>query len=164
MINMGNFVYKDQDFYYSNNFQLGILYYLSSNRKKAIYYFRKEQFFLENEIKTAENDDRIYRILAIVNAALGEKPEAINASNKTVQLLNNKTDAILEVSSEIIAAYIYLMLEEYEKGIPKLEYLLEHTGKISTDYLRNHYMWRGFMKNEKYRALVTNTKMNEKNN
>ncbi len=50
-----------------------------------------------------------------------------------------------------------------DEAISKLEYLLQKLGKMSVAYLKNHYMWRGFMENEKYRALVNNTKYQIRN-
>ena len=61
-----------------------------------------------------------------------------------------------KIDSEINMANCLLLLEGYDEGIYKLEYLLENTGKISVEYLKNHWRWRAFMKNEKYRALVNN--------
>ena len=157
-LRMGSYVFKNQDYFFSNNYQLGLLHFLASEKEKAIEYFQKEKIFLENEIMTAENDDRIYRTLAIVYAGLGENKKAINASDKTMELLHNKHDAILETISGINKAYVLLMIGNYDEGISKLENLLEHPGLISVEYLKNHHEWRGFLKNEKFKDLVSNPK------
>ena len=75
-----------------------------------------------------------------------------------MELLHNKYDAILETISGINKAYVLLMIDNYVEGISKLENLLDHPGLISVEYLKNHYEWRGFLKNEKFKDLVSNPK------
>ena len=154
----GEYIINNAFEYHSNNLDLGMMFLLNSNEEKAIEYFIRERSYLENLIALSPNDYRLYKSICIVYAGLGEKQKAKDAGEKAVQLMGIEKDAIYGVLTEIRLARILLMIEEFDEGISKLQYLLENTGRISVEYLKNHYLWKGFMKNEKYRALVNNPK------
>ena len=157
-INRDGWVMNVQLSFFSQNYPIGLGYYFTSNKEKAIEYLSREKTFLEQKIETSKNDDRLYRSLGIVYAGLGEKTKALNAGEQAEQLLSIEMDALAGVQSEVNMAMILLMVEQYDEAIAKLEYLLDYSGFISVEYLKNHYLWRGFMKNEKYQALVKNPK------
>ena len=157
LINTGRDIVSGEDHRNSNNFRIGLINHLFLDKEKASEYLKKEKSHLENKLSVPIKNIDIYRQLAIVYAALGEKANAISAANKHIQLINT-INVLDKIDSEINMANCLLLLEEYDEGISKLEDLLQTTGKISVEYLKNHWRWRAFMKNEKYRALVNNPK------
>ena len=139
--------------YFSNNYKIGLYYYLNSENEKAKEYFNKEKLFLEEKLASAKDDFRIYGSLGIVYAGLGEKTKAIEAGQRAIEICDISRDTYWCPGYSSMAK-IYLMLGEYDKGIAILESILNAPVGPTVELLKNRYDWRIFMKNEKYRAMV----------
>ena len=158
LISTGRDSESGEDHRNSNNYIIGLLHHLFLDKEKASEYLKIEKSYLENRVSVPVKNIGIYKRLATVYAALGEKANALSAANKSIQLINPNVNLLDKIDAEINIAYCLLLLEEYDEGVSKLEDLLQTTGKISVELLKIHWWWKAFMKNEKYRALVNDPK------
>ncbi|MCH7515164.1 MAG: tetratricopeptide repeat protein, partial [Bacteroidetes bacterium] len=113
-------VMADQTFYTPKPLQLGLIYYVMSDRELANKHFQKARQVLEDKLRELPDDSRLYSSLGIVYAGLGMTEEAMAANNKALAIINISVDALRGFWRELDMARILLMIGEYDEAIAKL--------------------------------------------
>ena len=149
-------VYEDE--YSTKSMQLGLVYFMMSNRELARTHFQKARQLLENKLKELPEDPRLYSSLGIIYAGLGMKEEAINSGNKALSIMNISLDALEGFYRELDMARILCMIGEYEESITKLEFLLQTNGNLSVELLKRNPFWDPMRDIDSFKALIENPK------
>jgi len=142
----------------TKNLQLGLIYYIMSNEKLAAKYFEAERIYLEEKIKTFNNDSRLYSSLGMTYAGLGMKEKAIENGKKAVEILGYKIDAHGGFYNEMDLTRILLIIGEYEKVLTRLEFLLNQNGEISIELLKIDPFWDQLEDMERFQEIISNPK------
>ena len=140
------------------SFQLGLIYYVMSNRELANKHFQEARQILEDELNELQDDSRLYSSLGIVYAGLGMREEARTAGNKALAIMNISVDAIRGFFREWDMAWILLMIGEYDEAIAKLEFLLQQNGFLSVELLKKEPFWDPIREMDAFKELIENPK------
>jgi len=138
--------------------QLGLIYYIMSDRELANTHFQEARQVLEDGLSELQDDSRLYSSLGIVYAGLGMTEEAMAAGNKALAIINISVDALRGFHRELDMAKILLMIGEYDKAIAKLEFLLQRNGWISVELLKKDPFWDPLRDIDAFKALIKNPK------
>jgi tetratricopeptide (TPR) repeat protein len=141
------------------------LYILKSQMAGDIYQYMKKpelartsfdsaRILLEKELKKQPDDPCIHGQLGIVYAKLGRKEEAIKEGKLAVELNPVSKDALFGPTRIAELAYIYLIVEEYDLAIDKLEYLLSIPSYISVPWLKLNPKWDSLRQHPKFQQLL----------
>jgi len=144
--------------YTTKSLQLGLIYYVKSDREQANTHFNKARQELEDKLSLLQNDSRIYSSLGLVYAGLGLKEEAVKANDKAMSIMNISVDAFRGVFRELDMAQILVMIGEYDEAITKLEFLLMQNSYISVELLKKDPFWDPLMDIEAFKTLIDNPK------
>jgi tetratricopeptide (TPR) repeat protein len=151
-------VMADQWAYTPKSLQLGLIYYVMSDRELANTHFQVARQILEDGLNALQDDSRLYSSLGIVYAGLGMTEEAMVANNKALAIMNISIDAFRGFYRELDMARILLMIGEYDEAIAKLEFLLQQNGLISVELLKKDLLWDPLRDIEAFKALIANPK------
>jgi len=151
-------VMADQWAYTPKPLQLGLIYYLRSDRELANTHFQEARQVLEDDLTTLQNDSRLFSSLGITYAGLGMAEEAMAANNKALAIMNISVDAFRGFYRELDMARILLMIGRYDEAIAKLEFLLQQNGLISVDLLKKDPFWDPLRDMDGFKALIENPK------
>jgi tetratricopeptide (TPR) repeat protein len=77
-----------------------------------------------------------YSALGIACAGLGLREEALRAANRGTELMPPSKDLWKALYRIEDLALVYTMLGQQDEAIERLDFLLSHTGEISTHTLR----------------------------
>ena len=151
-------VMADQYYYTPKPLQLGLIYYVMSDRELANTYFQKARQVLEEKLSDLPDDSRLYSSLGIVYAGLGMTEEAMVANNQALAIMNISVDAYRGFYRELDMARILLMIGRYEEAIAKLEFLFQQNGLISVELLKRDPLWDPLRDIDSFKALIENPK------
>ena len=148
----------DHHIYMPKSLQLGLIFYLMSNRELANKHFQEARQVLDDKLSDSQDDSRLYSSLGIVYAGLGMNKEAMVAGNKALAIMNISVDAPRGFFRELDIARIQLMIGNYNKAIAKLEFLLQQNGFISVERLKKDPFWDQLRNMDAFKALIENPK------
>jgi TolB-like protein/class 3 adenylate cyclase/Flp pilus assembly protein TadD len=138
--------------------QLGLIYYIKSEKALARIHFEEARKVLEDKLKVLPDDSRIYSSLGIAFAGLGMNEEAINASKKALELMNISIDAMRGRIREWDFARTLMMVGEYEEAIKKIDFLLDQYGNISVEQIKIDPFWDPLRDMDTFKELLANPK------
>ena len=147
-----------QSAYTPKSLQLGLIYYMMSDRELANTHFQEARQVLEDRLSELPNDSRLYSSLGIVYAGLGMLEEAMAAGNKALAIMNISVDALRGFYRELDMAMILLMIGQHDEAIAKLEFLLQQNGYISVELLKKDPFWDPLRIIDAFKALIENPK------
>ncbi len=124
----------------------------SESAKKS---YQKAVIQLEQKIRTAPNDERLYSALGIALAGVGRREDALRAGLKAVELLPIEKEAWRGSFRLIDLAQIYAMIGEEDKSIDLLEKLLSIPCELSVQSLRYDPSWIPLKNNKRFQKLIT---------
>jgi TolB-like protein/Tfp pilus assembly protein PilF len=127
---------------------------LSGQNDEARRSFDAAQRDLEERIRTSPDEPRYHGSLAIADAGLGLRDEALRAANRGVELMPSAKDAWMGAWRIEELALVHTMLGQEDEAIDRLDFLLAHTGEISTLALRLDPRWDSLRKSPRFAALL----------
>jgi len=151
-------VMADQWAYTPKPLQLGLIYYVMSDRELAKAHFQEARRVLEDGLSAVQDDSRLYSSLGIVYAGLGMTEEAMAANNKALAIMPISVDAFRGFYRELDMARILLMIGRYDEASAKLEFLLQQNGLISVELLKKDPFWDPLRDMDAFNALIENPK------
>ncbi len=151
-------VMADQWAYTPKPLQLGLIYYVMSDRELANTHFQEARRVLEDDLTVLQDDSRLFSSLGIAYAGLGIAEEAMAANNKALAIMNISVDAFRGFYRELDMARILLMIGEYNEAIAKLELLLQQNGLISVELMKKDPFWDPLKDIDAFQALIENPK------
>lgn len=129
-------IYEDQFSYYPKTLNLALSCFLSTNISLSKQFADSAINELNLKIKEFPNDDRYYASLGYAYACKGEKKKAIENIQKAIKLKPIKLDAWQGYSKEIDLLKIYIINEDYDRALDKIEFLLTIPGDLSVPLLK----------------------------
>ena len=114
----------DQSNYHPKTYQLALIYYLNGMTSQCKIYADSTIIFLKEQIKEIPYDSRLYSTLGKCYALIGNVEEALNNGRRSVNLLPISLDAWQGPGREQDLLEIYIITENYELAMDKIEYLL----------------------------------------
>jgi len=151
-------VINEQRYYHTKHLQLGLIYYLISNKKLASEHFEMERKFLLSKINKLKNDSRLYRSLGIAYAGLGMKEEAIKTGQRALELLSFSNDAHGGYWGEMEMVRILVMIGEYDDALTRLDQIISQNGNISVELLKLDPFWNPVRDMDKFKEIISNPK------
>ena len=151
-------VMANQFAYTPKPLQLGLIYYVMSDKELANKHFQEARQVLEDQLIESKDDSRLYSSLGIVYAGLGMTEEAMTANNKALAIMNISVDALRGFSREWDMAMILMMIGQYDEAIAKLEFLLQQNGYMSVELLKIDPFWDPLRELDAFKALIENPK------
>jgi len=149
-------VMADQWAYSPKSLQLGLIYYVMSDKELANTHFQVARQVLEDTLSGSPDDSRLYSSLGIVYAGLGMREEAVVAGNKALAIINITVEAFRGFYRELDMARILLMIGEYDEAIAKLEFLIQQNGLLSVELLKKDPLWNPLRDIDAFKALIAN--------
>ena len=134
------------------------IYGLMGNQQLEKEYYESARNILEAKIREQMDDARFHSSLGIAYAGLDRKEEAIREGKLGVQLLPISRDAWRGLYREKDLAQIYVMVDEYDLAIEKLEYLLSIPGEMSIPLLKLDPAWEPLREYPHFKELVEQDK------
>jgi TolB-like protein/class 3 adenylate cyclase/tetratricopeptide (TPR) repeat protein len=151
-------IFEDQEVFISKSMQIGLIYFMMSNKELVTTHFQQARQLLENRLSESPDDSRLYGSLGIVYAGLGMKEEAINAGNKALSIMNISVDAVRGFYRELEMARILVMVGKSDEAIAKLEFLLQRNGNLSVELLKRDPFWNPLREIDAFKVLISNPK------
>jgi tetratricopeptide (TPR) repeat protein len=129
---------SDQFNYNPKTLTLEFFYSLAGNKSLCKVYADSAIIDLKEKVKKFPDDDRFYASLGWCHAIIGDYKEAIACGKKAVELKPVKLDALQGTNREVDMMDIYILTENYDLALDKMEHLLSvpsdiHTGQIVID-------------------------------
>jgi len=140
--------------YTPSSLQLGLIYYLMSEREFATSYFRDARQYMEEKLVELQDDSGLYSSLGIAYAGLGMTKEALAAGNKALSIMDISVDAWRGFYRELDMAKILVMTGRHNEAIVKLEYLLQQNGYLSVELLKKDPIWDPLREVAAFRELI----------
>ncbi|MGC3945719.1 MAG: hypothetical protein QM762_14560 [Chryseolinea sp.] len=123
--------------YYPKALDFAEVYYLKKERGLAKQYALEAIPILKEKLKESANDDRLFASLSLAYAYAGRRTDAILHAKKAVQMVPIRADAFgLGPAYEENLVYVYIICEEYDLAIDKLQWLLTIPGNLSAGELK----------------------------
>jgi tetratricopeptide (TPR) repeat protein len=110
--------------YHPKIFNLSLIYYLNGQKSLCNVYTDSTVAFLTEKLKEMPNDDRIYSTLGKCYAFSGNINKAIASGKKAVNMMPIKLDAVRGIVEEQDLMGIYVLTDNYDQALDKIEYLL----------------------------------------
>jgi tetratricopeptide (TPR) repeat protein len=105
-------------------------------------YFDSTRIILEKALQENTEDYRIIGSIGIAFAGLGYKKEAIEFGQRALDLYSVDMDAFGGLIRVADLAWIYVLLEEYDAALEKLEFILSKHGPYSAALLKLDPIWK----------------------
>jgi len=145
---------RSQFFYHPKTLILGHIYDLTGGSEEANHNYDLARILLESKIDGSPEDSRYHSALGISYAGLGQKEKAIQAGERAVEIMPISREAFRGVYREEELARIYVMVEEYELALEKLDYLLSIPGNLSVKRLQLDPIWKPLWDQPGFQDLV----------
>ena len=133
----------------------GIIYEFLNKNDIAWASYDSARVMLEKELLNNPKDPRYFSSLGIVQAALGNKDEAIKNGLKALELLPIEKDAVYGSCYVVDMAVIYTKTEKYELALDLIEQLLEVPSFISPAWLKMDIRFSPLYENPRFQKLLT---------
>lgn len=110
---------------------------------------------LQELIAKDPDESRYYSALGIACAGLGLREEALRAARRGTELMPPSKDLWRALWRIEDLALVHTMLGQQDEAIDRLDFLLSHTGEVSTHILRLEPRWDPLRANPRFQALLT---------
>lgn len=129
------YLYEDLD---TSSYYLekGRIYVLMGEQSTAQFYLDSARVFLERLVGTMPDVARYHSALGMVYALLGQKDEAIQAAQQSVEMLPVTVDALGGSDQIVDLAVVLTASGEYEQAITLIDDLLQIPSHVSVNFLR----------------------------
>jgi tetratricopeptide (TPR) repeat protein len=129
-------LFEDQFYYIPRSLNMAQVYFLKSNASLSRLYADSAITELNVRIKSSPYDERYYSSLGFAYAYKGEKKKSIEFALKAVKLKPIELDVWQGYKKEEDLARIYVLTDEYDMAMDKIEYLLTIPGDLSVPLLK----------------------------
>ncbi|MFC1527644.1 protein kinase [Candidatus Neomarinimicrobiota bacterium] len=109
---------------------------ISGNDKLANFYFDRLVIICEKILKADSNNILISKYLAMAYGRLGLKSQSLNLVDKLINFAQETNDAIQETDIRTGLVDIFLSIENYDRAINEIEYLLSSPSMYSVALLK----------------------------
>ena len=116
--------FEEQNFYFNKNLAYASVYHAMKDFSSRKIHAEKASIMLERAVREHSGDPRYHTALGLAYAYLGRRNQAIQEGNRAISLYPVTKDAALGPVYVFNLARIYVVVDEYEKAIDQLEYLL----------------------------------------
>jgi len=147
-------IFELQFYFYTKPMYYALIYDLMGNTEEADQYYDLSRIDLEKRILSNPEDSRLYSSLGICYAGLGQKELAIKSGLKGVELLPINKEAWKGVHRLGELARIYVMIEEFDLALEKLDYLLSNPGILSAKLLQLDPVWKPLWDLPEFKQLI----------
>jgi tetratricopeptide (TPR) repeat protein len=127
---------------------------LSGENHLARVSFEASRRRLQELIGKNPDDSRYYSALGIACAGLGLREEALRAASRGTELMPPSKDLWRALSRIEDLALVHTILGQQQEAIERLDFLLSHTGEISTHTLCLEPRWDALRANPRFQALL----------
>ena len=124
-----------QLWYEPKTYRLALIYYLNHNASACKIYADSAVIFLKKLLEETPDDERIYATLGKCYALTGNVKDAISCGMKALNIMPVRTDAYLGPGLEKDLMEIYILTNNYDLALDKMEYLLSIPSWLSIGYL-----------------------------
>jgi tetratricopeptide (TPR) repeat protein len=134
------------------------IYGLMGNKQLQETYYESARNILEIKIQEQPDDEqfpeRFHSSLGFAYAGLGRKEDAIREGERGVELLPISKDAWRGQYRLEDLACIYVMVDEFDAAIDRLESLLRIPGEISVPLLKLDPAWNPLRDHPRFKKLI----------
>jgi adenylate cyclase len=130
-----NLVASYQLWYEPKTYRLALIYYLNNNASVCRIYADSAILHLKKQLKETPDDERIYATLGKCYALNGNVKDAISCGMKAIDIMPVKADAYLGPGLEEDLMEIYILTNNYNLALDKMEYLLSNPSWLGIGYL-----------------------------
>ena len=149
----------DNRFYFRPNaLRYALIYGFMNKNELAKKYYDEARSILESKIQERPEDAQFHSSLGIAYAGLDRKEDALREGRLGVKLLPVTKDAWVGVYRVEDLAKIYVMVDEFDAAIDKLEFLLYRPGKMSIPLLRLDPAWDPLRNHPRFKKLIKSNK------
>jgi len=134
------------------------IYRYMDKKELAKKYYDEARSILEAKIQQYPEDARFHSSLGIAYAGLGRKEDAIHQGKLAVETAPVSKRAIGHTWRIQELAQIYVMVDEHDKAIEKLKYLLSIPGPFSIHLLRLDPAWDPLRNHPRFKKLLESSK------
>jgi len=127
---------------------------LSGENQLARISFEASRRRLQELIAKEPDDSRYYSALGIACAGLSLRKEALDAATRGTELMPSSKDSWRAMWRIQDLALVHSMLGQQDEAIDRLDFLLSHTGEISTQILQLDPRWETLNSNPRFQALL----------
>jgi tetratricopeptide (TPR) repeat protein len=146
-----------QNFAFSKNLELGLIYHSSNNPSKAKEHFSFARNYFLEKLNDSKNDWRLYSCLSIACAGLGLREEALKAIAKADELQNLKIDGFAGLDPQTNLIMAFILLHEYEEALLRLDQVVGYSGYLITvEHLKLHPIWDPVREHPKFKEIINN--------
>jgi serine/threonine protein kinase/Tfp pilus assembly protein PilF len=145
---------ENSRFFKPKALRVAMVYRYMNKLEEAQSEFDAARVILENKIREHPEDFRFHIPLGMAYAGLGRYDEAVREGELAVELLPLSKDAYIGLRYIEELAQIFLMVENHEKAIDKLEFLLQRPSQVSIHSLRLHPVWVPLRDNPRFQKLI----------
>jgi len=117
--------------------------------------FEAARVFLEQKIREAPDDSRLYTSLAIALAGLGRKDEAIRKGKEGVAILPVTKEAVRGANRELELATVYAMVGEHELALDRLEHIPPFSSVPTYGDLKSNPVWDSLRELPRFKTLLS---------
>jgi len=149
---------EDQYIFQPQLYIKALIFYLSGNKSQCKIYADSAINFLKEKIKEIPNDDRFYSTLGMCYAFTGNVKEAIDCGNKAVDLKPIKLDACIGTFRERDLMEIYILTENYDLALDKIEYLLSAPSGLSKGDLMINPIYDNLRSLPRFKKIIETAK------
>jgi serine/threonine protein kinase/tetratricopeptide (TPR) repeat protein len=144
----------DKGFFFPKDLSRALIYGYMDRKKLEQALYNKTQSILKSKIQEHPEDAQCHSLLGIAYAGLGYKEEAIREGKSAVDKCPVNKDAIHGLWIVKNLAQIYVMVDEYEKALDQLEYLLSVPGELSKHLLKIDPAWDPLHNHPRFKRLI----------
>ena len=146
-----------QNFAFSKNLELGLIYHSSNNPSKAKEHFSFARNYFQEKLNDSGNDWRLYSCLSIACAGLGLREETLEAIAKADELQNLKNDGFAGLDPQTNLIMALILLHEYEEALLRLEQVVGHSGYLITvEQLKRLPVWDPVREHPRFKEIINN--------
>lgn len=145
---------NNQFTYYPTVLLKALLEDVQGKTSSAKIYFDSARIFLEKNLSSNPNDERLRSSLGIAYAGLGRKEEAIRSGLRGVELLPVEKEAWRGSYRLYDLAMIYTMTGDHEKATDTIERLLSIPSEVSGQLLKIEPWWKPLQENKRFQKLI----------
>ena len=121
---------------------------------EALEAFESAKATMEGMLPELDHDWRVHAGLGWVNALLGNRDEAIRASERAIEILPPEKDALAGPPNVANLAEVYAILGDAEAAVEQIEYLLSIPGAMNRGWLRVGPVWDQIRDHPAFQALL----------
>jgi tetratricopeptide (TPR) repeat protein len=141
-----------------NSLQYAHIYEYMNKKELAKKYYDEARSILESKIDEQPADARFHSSLGIAYAGLGRKEDAIREGKLGVELLPIAKEAYRGPNRVEDLAQIYVMVDEHDKAIDQIKYLLSIPGELSIHLLQLDPAWDPLRNHPRFTKLIDSDK------